>query len=106
MSSDQPYTPDDEDIFIAYRFKSLGLMRDPNDKPHDPEAMAEADAEYRRWLAAHDARVRQDAEARIKAVQDVLDRHEEGQSTDPVVRDMYPRMVNTALIRRALKVGG
>lgn len=54
----EPYTPDDEDVFIAYRFMSLGLMRDPDDKPHDPAATAEADAEYRRWLAAHDARVR------------------------------------------------
>lgn len=56
------YTPDDEDIFIAYRFMSLGLMRDPDDKPHDPVATAEADAEYRRWLADHDARVVREAE--------------------------------------------
>lgn len=60
MTTDD-YVPDDEDILIAYRFKSLGLMRDPNDKPHDPEAMAEADAEYRRWIVAHDARIAQSA---------------------------------------------
>ena len=43
------------------------------------------------------------AEARIKAVGDVLTTVEDGHSTDPVIRGMFPRMVNTDLIRRALE---
>lgn len=54
------YTPDDEDIFIAYRFMSLGLMRDPDEKPYDSKATAEADTEYNRWLSAHDDRIRRE----------------------------------------------
>ena len=44
-----------------------------------------------------------EAEARIKAVEDVLTTVEDGHSTDPVIRGMFPRMVNTDLIRRALE---
>lgn len=44
-----------------------------------------------------------EAEARIKAVEDVLTTVEDGHSTDPVIRGMFPRMVGTALIRRALE---
>ena len=44
-----------------------------------------------------------EAEARIKAVEDVLTTVEDGHSTDPVIRGMLPRMVNTDLIRRALE---
>ena len=43
-----------------------------------------------------------EAEARIKAVEDVLNTVEDGHSTDPVIRGLFPRMVGTALIRRAL----
>ena len=43
-----------------------------------------------------------EAEARIKAVEDVLTTVEDGHSTDPVIRGLFPRMVGTALIRRAL----
>ena len=43
------------------------------------------------------------AEARIEAVEDVLTTVEDGHSTDPVIRGMFPRMVNTDLIRRALE---
>ena len=43
-----------------------------------------------------------EAEARIKAVRDVLNTVEDGHSTDPVIRGLFPRMVGTALIRRAL----
>ena len=42
------------------------------------------------------------AEARIEAVEDVLTTVEDGHSTDPVIRGLFPRMVGTALIRRAL----
>ena len=42
------------------------------------------------------------AEARIKAVEDVLNTVEDGHSTDPVIRGLFPRMVGTALVRRAL----
>ena len=41
-------------------------------------------------------------EARIQAVEDVLNTVEDGHSTDPVIRGLFPRMVGTALIRRAL----
>ena len=44
-----------------------------------------------------------EAEARIKAAEDVLTTVEDGHSTDPVIRGMFPRMVNTDLIRRALE---
>ena len=50
------------------------------------------EAEQRAWQA----------EARIKAVEDVLNTVEDGHSTDPVIRGLFPRMVGTALIRRAL----
>ena len=42
------------------------------------------------------------AEARIRAVEDVLNTAEDGHSTDPVIRGLFPRMVGTALVRRAL----
>ena len=48
-------------------------------------------------------RGRAEAEARIKAVRDVLTTVEDGHSTDPVIRGMFPRMVNTDLISRALE---
>lgn len=51
------YTPRMIELLVAYRMSEAGLMMDPNSKPHDPEAMAEADAEFYRALAAHDAEV-------------------------------------------------
>ena len=43
-----------------------------------------------------------EAEARIRAVEDVLNTVEDGHSAGPVIRGLFPRMVGTALVRRAL----
>ena len=89
MANDDQYVPSDEDMRRQYAVKR---MLDGATRTH-------AEQEYTRWLAAHDARVRRDAareaearvaeekhlrmkataaatkaEARIEAVQDVLDR--------------------------------
>ena len=81
----------------------------------DMLAATDARDEHRRGKAAAEERIAEEkhlrmkateaatkAEARIEAVEDVLTTVEDGHSTDPVIRGMFPRMVNTDLIRRAL----
>ena len=151
------YTPTDEQMQADWH----AYITTPDEENYYYDALSseEADARWSRWLAAHDARVRRDAEAeleswmtrayeaekrawkaekrlaawmehwnatartgavdevaavleanaradqaeaRIKAVEDVLNTVEDGHSTDPVIRGLFPRMVGTALIRRAL----
>ena len=64
------------------------------------QAEAQTAEEKRLRMEATAAATR--AEARIKAVRDVLNTVEDGHSADPVIRGLFPRMVGTALIRRAL----
>ena len=151
------HTPTDEQMQADWH----AYITTPDEENYYYDALSseEADARWSRWLAAHDARVRRDAEAeleswmtrayeaekrawkaekrlagwmehwnatartgavdevaavleanaradqaeaRIKAVEDVLNTVEDGHSTDPVIRGLLPRMVGTALIRRAL----
>ena len=87
MTNDEQYVPSDGDMRWQYVVKR---MLDGATRTH-------AEQEYTRWLAAHDTRVRRDAEdeldswmarayeaeqrawqaeARIKAVRDVLGKHE------------------------------
>lgn len=92
MSSDQPYTPSDEDM-------RDGFVQDMA-RPENGRRVWDA------WLAAHDARVRRDAareaEARIRAVQDVLDAEE---ARDRPIGGGYDKrtMVRITDIRRALE---
>ena len=86
MTNDEQYVPSDEDMRWHYAVKRMD----------DGATRTHAEQEYTRWLAAHDARVRRDAEAeldswmarayeaegklwkaeaRIKAVEDALDWH-------------------------------
>ena len=62
MTTDE-YSPSDQDMRWQYVVKRM----------HDGATRTHAEREYTRWLAAHDARVRREAEARIKAVENVLD---------------------------------
>lgn len=52
------------EVAVAYRLMSLGIVN--GDEDYTPEDMAEVDAEYRIWLAAHDR------ETAAKARADVL----------------------------------
>lgn len=38
------------EILIAYRMSELGYNDMPDDAPHDPEELAEVDAEFHNWL--------------------------------------------------------
>lgn len=58
MSSDQPYTPSDEQIQIDWT--TYVTTEDP-DNYYDAISSEEADARWSRWLAAHDARVAREA---------------------------------------------
>lgn len=60
------YTPELIELRVAYRFMEADLMMDPDSKPHDPELMAESDAEFDRLIA----KVR--AEAKAEALHEVL----------------------------------
>lgn len=50
------YTPDTATVAVAYRLSEM-FPPDVDSKPHDPLEMAEVDAEFQRWLAAHDRAV-------------------------------------------------
>lgn len=45
------YTPRLGSLRVAYRLMEADLMMDPDSKPHDPELMAESDAEFDRAIA-------------------------------------------------------
>ena len=112
MTTDEQYVPSDEDMRWHYAVKRMD----------DGATRTHAEQEYTRWLAAHDARVRRDAEAeldswmarayeaerrawqaeaRIKAVEDVLDAEEA--RPRPIGGGYDKRaMVRIADIRRAL----
>lgn len=38
------------DVKVAYRLIELGLFSDPDEIPHDPEFVAEIDADFEEWL--------------------------------------------------------
>ena len=68
MTTDNQYVPTDEDMRWQYVVKR---MLDGATRTH-------AEQEYTRWLAAHDAHVRAgQADARIKAVQHLIDQADE-----------------------------
>ena len=71
MTTDEQYVPSDEDMRWHYAVKRMD----------DGATRTHAEQEYTRWLAAHDARVRRDAareaEARIEAVQHLIDQADE-----------------------------
>ena len=68
MTNDEQYVPTDGDVRWQYVVKR---MLDGATRTH-------AEREYTRWLAARDARVRADqADARIKAVQHLIDQADE-----------------------------
>ena len=71
MTTDEQYVPSDEDMRCHYAVKRM----------EDGATRTHAEREYTRWLAVHDARVRRDAareaEARIEAVQHLIDQADE-----------------------------
>ena len=68
MTTDEQYVPSDEDMRWQYVVKRM----------EDGATRTHAEQEYTRWLAARDARVRADqADARIKAVQHLIDQADE-----------------------------
>ena len=71
MTTDEQYVPSDEDMRWHYAVKRMD----------DGATRTHAEQEYTRWLAANDARVRRDvareAEARIEAVQHLIDQADE-----------------------------
>ena len=67
-TNDDQYVPSDEDMRWHYAVKRMD----------DGATRTHAEQECTRWLAAHDARVRADqADARIKAVQHLIDQADE-----------------------------
>ena len=61
------YTPELIELRVAYRLMEADLMMDPNSKPHDPELMAESDAEFDRLIT----KIR--AEAKAEALNEAID---------------------------------
>ena len=110
-TTDEQYVPSEDEMRRAYWLTRMldhhaavdaAFDRFLDRVRRDAARDAVEDADY--WQArAYEAEGKLwKAEARIKAVEDVLDTVEDGHSTDPVIRGLFPRMVGTALVRRAL----